>query len=199
MFEVSVTLQAGQEWTSDVLHFQPGDNVCLKCESGVRFYAGLFEANKYDQLRRGRSVFPFTRGTDRRYFERSLTVPPIPTGYRVVLRIGVFAPGGEIGVAIWKASEIEVASSLAHSVLEVDTSVEKARAKRGRSVFAIALLAVVVSATWLSYYDFVVIGINDRTDFFNALSAEASAVLAVAAVVGGLYGIWKVLVFPKVN
>ncbi len=194
---MEVALGGGQEWTSEPLHFGAGDYICLRCDSAVRFYAGLFEENEYAAARsRSPTVFPFVRGTDQTVFEKPVEVR-FPSAYRVVLRIGIFAPVGLIKATLWRAAKIVAPTRAPMASLPEDPSAELARSRRGRLYFSGILTAVVAIGVWLLWYDFSVIGPSNRTDFFNALSAEATAVLAIGVVLGGLYAMWRELGFPQ--
>lgn len=193
-YTTTVTLAGGQEWVSDPLQFEAGETVCLRCDSPVRFYAGLFDQEAYAAARRrNATVFPFQRGTDATAYEEARDVSTRAT-FRVVLRIGIFAPRGAIRATVWKS--VLTAPPPPASTLAEDVRAREVAARRARVAFGSLVVVVVAIGGLLLWYDFGVITLNNRTQFFDALSAEATAVFAVGFVAGGLYGVWKLLGFP---
>jgi hypothetical protein len=118
------------------------------------------------------------------------------SSYRVVLRVGVFAPGGRIRVGVWRAVTVTPPVQPASVALTEDKDAEKRRAKAGTYRFIILSAGAILVAVWLLGYDFCVIGFSNRGEFFSALNAEASAVFSVSVVLGGLYAAWREWVAP---
>lgn len=189
-----VSLGGGQEWSSQPILLAANEIACLRCDAPVRFYAGIFEEGEYQAARRrSQLAFPFVRGTDQTTFERVVRISNAGS-YRVVLRIGVFAPAGQISVGVWRAVDVPVPATVP---ITEDSSAEVHRSKRGRWAFAGIAAVVGAVGVWLLWYDFAVVGLTNRSLFFAALSSEAEAVLAVAAVIAGMYALWRELVFPR--
>jgi hypothetical protein len=219
-----VELGGGQEWTSDPLQFASGDTIALRCDSSVRFYSGLFEESEYSAARqRSPAVFPFVRGSDTVGHEQIRQVGTATT-FRVVLRVGAFAPGGRIVVGVWKserstlpmtppasatpsgglgssveavAGEAAVRAAAIGAALAEDSEAERKRVRRGKRYFAVLLVVIALVGLLILWDDFIIIGFGDRSDFYNALTAEATAVLAIGVVVGGTYAMWREFVAPR--
>lgn len=163
----------------------------------MRFYSGLFEEGEYSEARKkSLAIFPFVRGSDATGHEELREVRA-DTQYRVVLRVGAFAPGGRVRLGLWKAVPVAAAGQIRERDLREDPAAELGRSKWGRAYFTGIAAVVIVIALWLLTYDFYVIGLANRTAFFNALSAEGNAVLAVSIVLGGLFAAWREWVFPR--
>jgi hypothetical protein len=177
------------------MSFGTGSTIVLRCDSRVRFYSGLFDQDEYAAARRkSATIFPFERGTDTTSHEE-VREPRSPAVYRVVLRIGVLAPKGVITASVWKAARTAVPQSSAS--LREDLGTTETATKRAWIYFGFLVAVVTVIGLWLLWYDFVVITLSNRPVFFNALNAEGTAVFAVVAVAGGLYGVWRALGFPR--
>lgn len=195
-FSTEVVLGGGQEWTSNPLRFAARETIDLRCDAGVRFYAGFFEENEYAEARRkGGATFPFLRGSDRIEYDEVREVEA-GSAYRVVLRIGVFAPGGRIRVGVWRAATIAAPALSPSAPITEDMGAENRRARAGKFRFGILAAGVIAIAIWLLGYDFFVIGFSNPGEFYSALNAEASAVFSVSVVLGGLYAAWREWVAP---
>jgi hypothetical protein len=195
VYTTNVSLNGGEEWTSQPLSFNQGDRIVLRCDSSVRFYSGLFDQAQYATARRrNATIFPFVRGTDSTTNEVACDVPT-PMTYRVVLRIGVFAPKGIITASVWKAV-VPVAPSTPARMPE-DTDADASAARRAWAYFIALLVIVSAAAAWLLWYDFAVITLGNRDAFFSALNAEGTAVFGVVAVAGAVSGVWLALGLPR--
>lgn len=188
-----VALGSGQEWHSLPFTIAADTTTALRCDSEVRFYAGLFTEIEYAAARqRSRAFFPFQRGTDRITFEQAFT-PGTPIPCRIVLRIGAFAPAGTIRVALWVARPEETVVHLASPPKE-EKEAESRRLKRNRRIMAGILGGVFAIAAWLTWFDVTLFLRGNLGLFDSTLNAEGSAVFAIVAVVSGLYAAYRELI-----
>lgn len=104
LYDGPVYLNRGQEWHSNPFMLSAGDDLTLTCRSDFRFYAGVFDKTTHDRLvspqaGRGRRPFPFRFGTDQVSFDYTRRIT-VSTEYVVVVRRGIYTPGGPIQIRI---------------------------------------------------------------------------------------------------
>jgi len=189
-FSTTVGLTPGQEWHSEPFPVSLNETLVLQCSSGVRFYAGFPNEGEYLSARtRSPLWYPFQRGTDRTAFEQAVR-PGVPELHRIVLRIGAFARPGTIYVSLWKAILVPEPERPAPGQ---DKVAEMARTKRGRRIFIGVGIGIAIIAVWITWFDAVIFLGGNFTLFDATLDAEATAVLAILAVLGGLFALWREL------
>jgi hypothetical protein len=101
VFDNVINLGAGREWHSNAFQLQQGNILSIDADSpDTRFFAGLFSQANYDAARRrSRGMFPFRLGTDQVAFHRAYNVQ-LTTNYRIVVRVSLFQPGGNIRLQV---------------------------------------------------------------------------------------------------
>ncbi len=188
----------GQEWHSTPFTIQAGQVALLRCDGTARFYAALVTETDYVNARtRSPLAFPFRRGSDRTTFETSVH-PAVPAQYRIVLRVGAFAPPARLMAVFWIARGPSAPPAPAPAPLQ-DTSAEVERSRRGRRIaYGIGAIVLII-AIWLTWYNIVLFETGNLNLFDNTLNAEATAVIAIVAVIGGLFAVWRELVIKGLN
>lgn len=166
VLERIVPLNPGAEWKYGPTQFRANDLICLRCDSSVKFYAGLFTDAVYQaKLRTATNKllgFPFPLGSDKPSYEESVQVS-VPTGYWIVLRVGQFAREAQISATLWKAAPQPPTR------LRVLTSVGA----------AIGLVILVGLTAW---YDAAVIGLGNAVLIWTVVGVEIAGLGGLAAV-----------------
>lgn len=93
----TINFRADQEWHSPAYAYRQGQTIELVTFGNVKHYAGVFDvatfAQRLQQAARQQNRFPFMFGTDR--FRQRIVFTARNSGHlRVVIRVGVFNPGG---------------------------------------------------------------------------------------------------------
>jgi hypothetical protein len=101
LVEQTVTLGTGQEWHSQPVYLQQGTRFEKAWIGTVRAYVGVWPELAYQQIRGRGGPFPFAFGSDR--FSGVRVFVPRATGqYRLVVRVGVFSPPGQIRAGVYR-------------------------------------------------------------------------------------------------
>jgi hypothetical protein len=101
LVDQTVTLATGQEWHSQPAYLLQGLRYEKAWIGTVRAYVGLWPEPAYQQIRGRGGPFPFAFGSDR-FSAVRLFVPRATGHYRLVVRVGVFSPPGQIRAGVYR-------------------------------------------------------------------------------------------------
>jgi hypothetical protein len=96
-----VNLGTGQEWHSHPVYLQQGVRYERAWIGTVRSYVGVWPETAYQQIRARGGAFPFVFGSDAFSSVRAF-VPSAAGQYRLVVRVGVFTPPGQVRAGLYR-------------------------------------------------------------------------------------------------